>query len=224
MNKLKRPFSSITGKVIMAIAGLFLMSFLIVHLSINLLMLMGDEGEAFTKAVSFMSNNPAIKIFEYVLFAGFIIHIVIGGLIEIRNYLTRPVKYAVSQNSDTSFFSKYMIHTGIIIFIFLILHFMHFFFVKLNLVEVPIHAKDNHDFFSMSIYLFTNPVYTIIYIICFLFLGFHLNHAFQSAFQTLGINHPTYTPFIKIISTVYALIVTVGFSIIPIYFYFFYNI
>jgi len=218
-----RP-STISSKVIMAIAGLFLMSFLCVHLGINLLMLLGDGGATFNKAVYFMTHNPGIKIFEYVLFAGFIIHMIVGVLIELKNYFARPVKYAVSQNSDTSFFSKYMIHTGIIIFIFLILHFTHFFFVKLNLVELPANAAHNHDFFSMTKYLFKSPYYSGIYLVCFIFLGLHLKHAFQSAFQTLGLNHPRYTPFIKIIGTAYAAGITLGYSAITIYFYFFYTI
>jgi len=224
MGKLNLRPSTISSKVVMALAGLFLMTFLVVHLFLNLLMLLGDEGETFSRAVSFMTYNPAIKIFEYVLFAGFIIHMLVGLLIELRNYLARPVKYAVSNTSQTSFFSKYMIHTGIIIAIFLIIHFTHFFFVKLNLVEVPAHAANNHDFFTMSKYLFKNAIYSLIYVISFVFLGLHLNHAFQSAFQTLGINHPRYTPFIKVVSSIYAIGVSVGYSLIPIYFYFFYQL
>ncbi len=225
MGKYNLKPSTISSKVILALAGLFLMMFLVVHLFLNLLMLLGDEGETFSNAVVFMTQNPAIKIFEYVLFAGFIIHIVVAVLIEIRNYLARPVKYAVRNSSETSFFSKYMIHTGIIILIFLIIHFTHFFFVKLNLVAIPGDVTtDNHDFYSMAKYLFSNGIYSLIYVVSFIFLGFHLNHAFQSAFQTLGINHPRYTPFIKVLSTLYAIGVSVGYSIIPIYFYFFYTL
>ncbi len=223
MRKLNLRPSTISSKVVMALAGVFLMLFLVVHLFLNLLMLMGDEGETFSNAVVFMTENPAVKIFEYVLFAGFIIHIIIGLLIEIKNYFARPVKYAVSNTSKTSFFSKYMIHTGLIILIFLIIHFTHFFFVKLNLVDIPGDiTTDNHDFYAMAKYLFKNGIYTLIYIISFVFLGFHLNHAFQSAFQTLGLNHPRYTPFIKALSSIYAIVVSMGYSIIPIYFYFFY--
>ncbi|MDD3876903.1 MAG: succinate dehydrogenase cytochrome b subunit [Bacteroidales bacterium] len=224
MGKFNLKPSTISSKVVMAIAGLFLMTFLIVHLGINMLMLLGDEGNAFGKAVSFMTYNPGIKIFEYVLFGGFIIHMIIGALIEVKNYFARPVKYAVSNNSNTSFFSKYMIHTGILIFIFLILHFTHFFFVKLKLVELPACAAHEHDFFTITKYLFKSPYYAGIYIICFIFLGLHLNHAFQSAFQTLGLNHPKYTPAIKVISSIYAIGITLGFSMITLYFYFFYTL
>ena len=223
MGKIDLKLSTISSKVVMAIAGLFLMSFLIVHLSINLLMLLGDGGEKFSKAVYFMTYNPAIKIFEYVLFGGFIIHMIIGVTIEIRNYFVRPIKYAVSIKSKSSFLSNYLIYTGIIILIFLIIHFIHFFFVKLGWVGIPEYAADKHDFFTMAQHLFVNPWFSVIYIVCFIFLGFHLNHAFQAAFQTLGINHPRYTPFIKFLSTLYAIVIVIGFSIIPIYFLFFYT-
>ncbi len=223
MGKSVFKLSTISSKVIMGIAGLFLMLFLCVHLAINLLMLLGDEGQMFGKAVYFMTHNPAIKIFEYVLFTGFIIHITIGVLIWLRNYFVRPIKYAVTPRSKTSCFSRYMIHTGIIILIFLILHFTHFFFVKLGWVTGP-EGIDTHDFLSMSKLLFTNPVYSSIYIVCFIFLGFHLNHALQSVFQTLGLNHPRYTPFIKVLSALYGIIIAVGFSIIPIYFLFFHTV
>jgi len=220
MGKIDFKLSTISSKVVMAIAGLFLMSFLIVHLSINLLMLLSDNGATFGKAVGFMTTNPAIKIFEYVLFGGFLLHMIIGIIIEIRNYFVRPIKYAVSSKANTSFFSKYMIYTGLAIFIFLILHFTNFFFVKLGWVSVPEFASNEHDFFNMGKHLFANPGFSIIYIICFIFLGFHLNHAFQSAFQTLGINHPKYTPFIKFLATVYAVVIAAGFIIIPVYFFF----
>ena len=145
---------------------------------------------------------------------------IIGVIIEIRNYFVRPIKYAVCSKTNTSFFSKYMIYTGLVIFIFLVLHFTNFFFVKLGWVSVPEFATDKHDFFNMGKHLFANPIFSIIYIICFIFLGFHLNHAFQSAFQTLGLNHPKYTPFIKFLATLYAIVIAVGFTIIPVYFFF----
>lgn len=211
-------FASITKKLSMSIIGIFLAVFLIVHLGINLLLLKSDGGEAFAAAVEFMGSNPLIKVFEWVLFAAFIIHIVLGIALWIHNKKARPVKYAKSNSTETSFMSKYMIHTGIIIFVFLILHFIHFYFVKVGLVDVPAVAENNHDFYSIAIALFSQPLYSIIYIFSFLVLGFHLNHAIQSGFQSLGLNHSKYTPAIKLISTIYAIAITVGFTVIPIYF------
>jgi succinate dehydrogenase / fumarate reductase, cytochrome b subunit len=212
--------SSLSHKTILALAGLFLMLFLCTHLVTNLLMLTGDSA-AFDKAVAFLSNNPLIKVIEYILFAGFIIHILFGVLVWLANNKARPVKYYVATNSETSYFSKFMIHTGLIIFAFLVIHLVNFYFVKLGLVAVPEYASGSHDFYAMAVVLFKDPLYSLIYIVCFVFLGFHLKHAFQSAFQTLGLNHNKYFPVIKVIGTIYALVISIGFSIIPIYFLFF---
>lgn len=214
-------YSSITKKIIMGAFGLFLAMFLLVHLSINLLLLCSDDGKLFTTASTFMGTNILIKIFEYVLFGGFFIHILIGIIVTIKNWISRPVKYHTANKSTTSFFSKYMFYTGGIIFVFLIIHFMHFFFIKLGWV-VPPAGLDKHDFYNMAILLFGNKAYSLIYIVFFIVLGFHLNHAIQSGFQTLGLNHNKYNATIKAVSTIYALVITLGFSIVPIYFMFFF--
>ncbi len=215
--------TTVSQKYIMALAGIFLMLFLIVHLSINILMIAGDDGDLFGRAVNFMVANPFIKIMEYFLFGGFIVHILLGVIMEIINYRARPVKYNRSLKTEKSMFSKYMIHTGVIIFIFLFIHFFHFFHVKLGIVEVPEVAAGAHDFFPMAVATFQTPLYSIIYLVSFVFLAFHLKHAFQSAFQSLGLNHNKYMPAIKVIGTLYAIFISVGFAIIPIYFLFFYN-
>lgn len=205
----------------MGIFGLFLALFLLVHLTINLLMLAGDGGEMFSTAVHFMTTNIFVKIFEFVLFGGFFIHILVGVVLTLRNWASRPVRYHVVNKSHTEFFSKYMIYTGIIIFIFLCIHFMHFFFIKMGWVQPPA-GIDTHDFYRMAILLFQNKVYSFIYIAFFIFLGFHLNHAILSGFQTLGLNHNKYNKAIKSVSLLYALVVAGGFSVIPIYFMFIY--
>jgi len=209
--------SSISKKLVMSLAGLFLCLFLLVHLGINLTLLLNDGGVVFQEAVEFMSLW-FIKVFEVILFGGFLIHILWGIILFIQNWMARPQGYAITNNSQTSFFSKYMIHTGAIIFAFLALHFINFYFVKLGLVPVPAGAEGKHDFYHMAINLFSQPVYAIIYVVVMIFLSFHLNHAFQSAFQTLGMNHKKYTPAIKCIGLAYSVIVPLGFAIIPVYF------
>ncbi len=205
----------------MALAGLFLCVFLLVHLGINLLLLRDDNGAAFKIAVEIM-GSPIIKVMEVFLMAGFAVHMIWAVILFFKNYSARPQGYAISNNSQTSFFSKYMVHTGAIIVAFLILHFINFYFVKLGIVAVPEGAEGKHDFYFMVIQLFKQPVYSCIYIGFMIFLSFHLMHAFQSAFQTLGINHNKYTPAIKFIGTAYAILVPLGFAIIPIYFLFFF--
>jgi len=218
-------YSSLTKKFIMAIAGLFLAVFLMVHLGINLFILPLTENhvDIFEMAVHFMVSNPVIKVFEIVLFGGFIIHILYGLILQVQNWMARPVRYKKEGYSHTSFFSKYMIHTGIIIFIFMVIHFMNFYFVKLGFTEAPegpMTVANDHDFYHMAINLFSHCWYSVMYIILIIILGFHLNHAFQSAFQSLGLNHSKYTPFIKAVGLIYSIIVPLGFICIPVYFLF----
>jgi succinate dehydrogenase / fumarate reductase, cytochrome b subunit len=218
--------SSIGKKLLMSMAGLFLCTFLLVHLGINLLLLRNDGGETFRTAVDFMVTNPVIKVMEIVLFSGFLIHIIWGVILQIQNWMARPGRYAISNNSQTSFFSKYMIHTGAIIFIFLTMHFTNFYFVKLGLTQAPHgvnQVEGQHDFYHMALNLFSNKNYSVLYIGFMIFLGFHLHHAFQSAFQTIGINHQKYSPAIKAIGVFYSIIVPAGFALIPVYFLFFYK-
>ncbi len=217
--------SSLGKKLMMSLAGLFLCVFLVVHLGINLLLLRSDGGEWFRIGVEFMTTNILIKIMEIFLFGGFLLHIIYGVILQIQSWLARPTRYAVTHNSQTSFFSKYMIHTGAVVFIFLALHFVNFYFVKLGWTEAPTGDKvveGSHDFYNMAINLFSTKAYAWIYIVFMVFLSFHLQHAFQSAFQTMGINHKKYTPIIKAIGTIYAIAVPAGFAGIPIYYLFFY--
>ncbi len=219
MNNIALFYSSITKKVILALAGLFLISFLVIHLGINLLLLLNDNGVLYAGAVKFMTTNPLIKIMEIFLFGGFAIHILMGIVIQVFNWMARPKRYKVEGYSHLSFFSKYMIHTGAIVFIFLSIHFTNFYFVKLGLVEPPA-GLGREDFYQMATLLFSSRFYSILYIVLMVFLAFHLNHAFQSAFQTLGLVHSKYTPFIKLVGTIYSIIVPLGFALIPAYFLF----
>ena len=213
-------YSSITRKVLMALAGLFLVTFLCVHLGINLMLLKDDGGRMFTEAATFMGTNSVIKVFEIVLFAGFLLHILFGLLVSSQNRAARPIAYAYGNSSETSFFSKYMFHTGIIVFIFLVFHFIDFYFIKIGLVAPP-PGIASHDFYHRTLRLFSTPGYSVLYIVSFIFLGIHLNHAIQSAFQTLGWNHSKYTGAVKLIGSAYSVFIAAGFSAVPIYLYFF---
>lgn len=222
MSSILVRYSSLTKKIVMSLMGLFLIVFLVVHLTINLLLIFDPSREIFNIAAHFMATNPAIKVMEFTLFAGFIIHIIFGVILQIHNWLSRPKRYKVEGWSHTSVFSKFMIHTGIVILIFLILHLLDFYF-KLKFGEVPAMVIDGHVYPDMGLLViekFSNTTFMIIYIIALIILGFHLHHAFQSAFQSLGLNHTTYTPVIKAVSTIYAIVIAVGFIIIPLYIYF----
>lgn len=207
MNKV--IFSSISKKFVMALAGLFLLLFLPVHLIINLMLLKSDPGP-FNEAAHFMATFPVIKIVEVVLIVTILIHIFYGLTLQIQNWMARPTGYKSGQKAETSFFSRFMIWTGGSIFIFLLIHFFNFYFVKLGIVE-----GDPENFYALAYQLFQIPAYNILYWICFILLGFHLFHAFGSAFQTLGLNHRIWTPVVKAVALFYAIFLPLGFSIIP---------
>jgi succinate dehydrogenase / fumarate reductase, cytochrome b subunit len=216
-------WSSLTRKLVMGMAGLFLITFLVVHLGINLTMLLPDEGVTFHKAVTFMTTNPLIKVMEVFLFGGLFLHMLIGAYLWLKNRMARPTRYYKMNSSKTSFLSKYMLYTGILVAVFLAIHFMNFYFVKLGWVDVPAGISDSHDFYNMAIALFSNSTYSLIYIVLMVVLAFHLYHAFQSAFQTFGWNHTRYTPIIKTLAVIYSVVVPAGFAVIPVYFMLFFK-
>lgn len=208
MNKVL--FSSVSKKFVMALAGLFLILFLPVHLAINLMLLKSDP-DPFNRAAHFMASFPLVKIVEIVLFAAILIHISYGIFLQIQNWLSRPSGYAVRNKSETAFFSRFMIWTGASVLTFLVLHFFNFYFMKLGLVE-----GNPEDFYSVAHDLFSIPAYNYIYLACFTLLGLHLFHAFSSAFQTLGLNHRIWTPVVNVFAWIYAIGIPAGFAFISI--------
>ena len=218
--------SSITKKIIMAILGLFLIVFLLVHLGINLFILpiCENHAEMFTTAAHFMGTNWVVKVFEIILVAAFLVHICYGILLSLQNWIARgKFRYKTKNKTKTSFMSKYIIYTGLLIFLFLALHFYNFFLIKFGLVSAPaasnIAMPQEEHFYELAVWFFTNEtLFSIIYILAFIVLGIHLNHAFQAAFQTLGLNHSKYTPVIKIVGKIYSIVVPLGFIIIPLYY------
>ena len=216
--------SSIGKKLIMSLAGLFLIIYLIVHLGINVTLILFEDTETFNKAATFMGNNPVIKVMEFILFGGFLLHMIYGTVLQIQNLLARPKGYKKANYSQTSFFSKYMLHTALILTIFLVLHLLDFWVKNKFLGEVHeityANGKTYHDLGAMVIDRFQIGWVVIVYLILLLGLGFHLHHGFQSAFQTLGLNHKIYTPIIKALGVIYTIIVTTGYMIIPVVIYY----
>jgi succinate dehydrogenase / fumarate reductase cytochrome b subunit len=216
--------SSVGKKLIMSLAGLFLIIFLVLHLSINITLILCKSTETFNKAAAFMDNNPVVKVMEVILFGGLLLHMIYGAILQIQNLLARPVRYKKTNYSQTSFFSKYLLHTAIIITIFLVIHLLDFWIKSefLGAVHQITYAdgKTYHDLGALVIERFKIGWVVIVYVILLFGLGFHLHHSFQSAFQTLGLNHKTYTPIIKTLGVIYTIAVTGGFMSIPLVIYF----
>ncbi|MCB0735602.1 MAG: succinate dehydrogenase cytochrome b subunit [Flavobacteriales bacterium] len=204
--------SSIARKIVMAVTGLFLISFIALHLAVNLLTLV--SADAFNEASHFMGTNPFIQIMQYVLALGFILHIAMGIQLTMKNRQARPVAYAMNKPAEnSSWSSRNMIVTGLLILLFLVLHIKDYFW------EIKFGDMSMQSDFELVTTLFQNPLYTFIYLFSFILLGFHLDHGFQSAFQSVGANHYKYTPLIKLLGRIFSVIVAIGFSAISLYFY-----
>lgn len=207
----------------MSLAGAFLVSFLLVHMGINLLVILYKDPMVFNKAAHFMGTNKIIKVFEIVLFGGFLLHILYGILLQIQNWMARPNRYYTYNKSEVSAFSKYMIHTALIILVFLVIHIADFYYKAKfagDVGEMVVDGVHYHDLASLVIEKFRIPGFVILYIASFVFLGFHLVHGVQSAFKTLGYNNPRTLNLIRIIAITYAVIVVSGFTSIPLVIYF----
>ncbi len=204
--------TSVAKKIAMALSGLFLIVFILIHLSINLSLIYPGK-EAFEKAVRFMGTNPLIRIMEPVLFFGFIFHIAMGIYLEWTNRKRRSVKYEKYDGSAVaSWASRNMIWTGLFVLLFLIFHFYNYY--------VPFKFQDVHDHYAIVTGLFDSPFYTVLYVLAFVSLGFHLSHGFQSAFQSLGAPREKCHRITVILGNILAVIVALGFSFIALYFYF----
>ena len=214
--------SSIGKKLLMSLAGIFLITFLLVHLGINLLVIIFDDPMVYNKAAHFMSSNILIKIFEIVLFGGLLLHVIYALILQIQNWIARPRRYSKANYSNTSFFSKFMIHTAAIILVFLVIHFVDF-YIKAKFgraAEIHVDGVIYHDFATEIVDKFKMLPFVVFYIAAFIFLGFHLIHGFQSAFKTLGLDHKKYTPVIQVLAIIYTVVVVAGYSIIPLVIYF----
>ncbi len=205
--------TTVGRKVIMALTGLFLITFLIVHLAGNLLLLQPDGGAAFNAYAEFMSTNPLIRVLEIFLFLGFVLHIYQGLYLALQARKSRAQNYTLqAPQANSSFFSRTMPLTGIVILVFLIVH-LRSFFVEARILESP------YTMYDLCKNAFENPWYSGFYVVSMVLLAFHLAHGFYSGLQTLGlILNRRLQRIIQWVSTAFASIVPLGFAVIPIFF------
>ncbi len=205
--------SSLGKKLIMAVTGLFLYIYLIIHLIANLLLLR-STGDAFEAYADFMaaSLNIPVRIIEIVLFIAFIYHIINGIRLWFINKSARGIEYKTKDPSaNSTFYSRFMIQSGIVVLIFLVIHLLDFF--------IPSRfGSMGMTMYESAVVKFHQTWWSIFYIAAMILLAVHLVHAFQSGFQTLGLRHNKYTPFIKGFGVVFSILICLGFAIIPLYF------
>lgn len=215
--------SSIGKKVIMGITGLFLIVFLLVHCSVNACIFINDGGELFNKAAHFMGTNLLIRSMEVVLFFGIILHIVQALILTLHNNKARPVKYnKTNGNANSKWYSRSMGLLGTLLLIFLIIHLGHF-WVKsrfTGLEKVMYNNEEYENLYVVMKLVFSNIFAVIVYVLGMISLSYHLLHGFQSAFQTLGLNHKNFTPLIKKIGIAFSIIIPLIFALMPIAMYF----
>lgn len=213
--------SSVGRKILMALSGFFLLFFLLQHFVINFLSVLSPD--AFNETSHFMGTNPLIQYFlQPVLLFGVLFHLGMGIRLELKNKNARPVKYAMNKPAEnTNWMSRNMIITGIMIMLFLGLHFYDFWFPEINTKFIQGDWSGMHNggfrYFHELQDKFVNPVRVGIYVLAFVFLSLHLLHGFQSAFQSVGFNHRKYTPIIKKLGNLYAIIIPLGFIFIAIF-------
>ena len=224
-------FTSAVGrKIVMAVTGIFLITFLIVHVGLNACIFADwvdtrDNGEMFNRAAHFMGSTIVTRLIEIILFIGFIAHIVQGYVIEAKNRSRRGTGYQVSLGSrGSTWMSRSMALLGTLIFMFLILHISKFWWssrVTKDLEEVDYgNGVVLHDLFLRMYDVFQNPLIVIIYVLSVLFLGFHLWHGFHSAFRSMGVHNKKYLGLLKGMGYGFTVIVCVMFALMPVSMYF----
>ncbi len=205
--------STIGKKLVVGLTGFCLCAYLVVHLAGNLLLFRNDGGAAFDQYAEILPNILLIRIIEVVLFAIFVVHIVTATVLWILNRQARPVKYQLSKpQENSSFFSRTMFLSGSIVYIFITLHMRSFWYPS------RFHHDKYPSMYGLVTSTFSQPGYSIFYVVAMVLLAFHLRHGFQSAFQTFGIKHQRYAPLIEAIGAIFWLLIPLAFASIPVYF------
>jgi succinate dehydrogenase / fumarate reductase cytochrome b subunit len=214
---LKRYFSSSIGKKqTVAVTGFLLILFLIVHLAGNLLIYKGPE------AINIYSHTlhslgPLLWVMELGLTAIFVIHIVFTAMVVVENKKARPIAYSGKQgDTERSLATRLMPYTGTILLIYVISHLFDFTFADPTGADAFINGQ-NLGLYGLIVNEFSDPYHVLWYVVAMAAVGFHLVHAIQSLCQTFGWNHPTYTPFIKKMSLILGLLISISFAAIPVY-------
>lgn len=216
--------SSLIKKYWMALTGLFLITFLVVHAGVNAMIFFNDGGVTFNTWAHFMGSNLIVRTMEIVLFLGLILHVVDGLVLWRQNRAARPVKYAYAKHdANSKWYSRSMGILGTLILLFLIIHLWHFWLPSRNIVgslePYGVDAAGQANLFALMQLVFSNPVPVVIYVLGCFALFWHLLHGFKSAFQSLGLNHGKYNGAIASCGAAFAVIVPLLFASMPVSMY-----
>lgn len=224
MNGLRATLSSSVGKkLIMALTGLFLCLFLVIHLIGNLQLLKADSGEAFNRYAQFMGHNPLIQFISIGNFVFILLHIIFSLVLTRINKNARPISYAANKPSANSLWSsRNMGILGTIILIFLVVHLQNFWYhMKFGVTPMVTYGTETFkDLYAMTREAFSQGWLVVLYVVSMAGLAFHLSHGFQSAFQTIGFNHKKYKATINTIGIAFCILISAAFAFIPVYIFF----
>lgn len=206
--------SSVGRKLLVGLTGFFLLAFLAFHLYINLFLFSRDGGTTYNAYSEFLATYPLLRPIEIVLFLIFVVHAVIAMWLWLVNRQARPSPYAVNRASDNSALSsRIMWITGLFVLAFLVVH-INTFFVQSRFFA----PEEGPTMYQRVVETFHNPVSVAFYVVAIGFLGYHLKHGFQSAFQTFGLRSAKYQKLIDWIGIIFWLLIPAGFAAMPLYF------
>ena len=212
--------TSVARKVAMALSALFLILFLIIHLAVNLTSVISES--TFNELSHFMGTNPLIQFaMQPVLLAGVIFHFVMGFVLEIQNKRARGSEkyYAYNGGANSSWISRNMIITGVMILLFLGLHLWDFWVGEMNYKYIQFNEPNPTRYYHELIEKFHDPLRVGMYVLCFVFLCLHLLHGFQSAFQSMGWKDDARKKLISQVGNWYSYIICGGFIFIALFHY-----
>lgn len=212
--------TSVARKVTMALSALFLILFLIIHLAVNLTSVISES--TFNELSHFMGTNPLIQFaMQPVLLAGVIFHFVMGFVLEIQNKRARGSEkyYAYNGGANSSWMSRNMIITGVMILLFLGLHLWDFWVGEMNYKYIQFNEPNPTRYYHELIEKFHDPLRVGFYVLCFVFLCLHLLHGFQSAFQSMGWKDDARKKLISQVGNWYSYIICGGFIFIALFHY-----
>ncbi|MDT8414191.1 MAG: succinate dehydrogenase cytochrome b subunit [Flavobacteriaceae bacterium] len=211
--------SSIGRKVLMSLSALFLLFFLFQHFLINVTSVFSPD--LFNELSHFMGTNPLVQFaLQPVLIFGVVFHFIMGFVLEIQNKKARGVNYAsYNGGANASWASRNMLISGAVILAFLGLHFYDFWIPEIAHKYIHFAPEDPNRYFGELQHKFTDIIRVVLYSLSFVLLALHLNHGFQSAFQSVGFNDKKYTPTLKKIGKWYSILIPLGFVFIAIFHY-----
>jgi len=225
---LKRALTTTVGsKFLTAISGLGLAVFVILHLAGNLTLFI-PGGEAFNLyAEKLKSLGPLFYIGEIGLLFIIVLHIVTAIRVKRSAKKARPIEYKEYHSkkgpSKLNFMSQNMIISGLLLAFFMVVHIWQFRFGP-GMEEgyvTTLHGQEARDFYRLIVETFKSPFWVVFYCGFVLFLGMHLRHGFWSAFQSLGASFPRFSSLLYCFAALLAVVLTVGFFVLPLYIYFF---